>query len=352
MFDNFKAYISNDVDAILISSQENRNYFTGFEASDGYLLITKNKTVFLTDSRYIEAAQNSIDKFEVREFYGWRKQASALIEEFKIKKLGVEADRLTVSQFMNLKNIFGTVILTVDGVDAAVNSMRAIKNKQQLSNVISAQRIAEKAFEHILGFIKPGITEKAIALELDFFMLKNGAQRVSFETIAISGQNTSMPHGVPSEKVIENGDFITMDFGAVVNSYHSDMTRTVAVGSVSSKQEQIYNIVLNAQNAVFPLLKDGANCAQADNAARSVIEASGFGSMFRHSTGHGVGVEIHEKPVLSPNSNEILKAGNIVTNEPGIYIPGEFGVRIEDMVYITENGFENLTKAEKQLIVL
>ena len=183
-------------------------------------------------------------------------------------------------------------------------------------------------------------------------MLRNGAQAVSFETIAVSGKNSSMPHGVPSDKKIEKGDFITMDFGAVVDGYHSDMTRTVAVGSVSSKQAEVYETVLRAQNNCLEMLKAGVSCKNADASARDVIKNAGYGEFFGHGTGHGVGIEIHESPNLSPYSKATLETGNVVTVEPGIYIPDEFGVRIEDMVLITEDGFVNLTSCEKELIIL
>ena len=183
-------------------------------------------------------------------------------------------------------------------------------------------------------------------------MLKNGAECVSFETIAVSGKNSSMPHGVPCDKKIEKGDFITMDFGAVVEGYHSDMTRTVAVGEVSSKQAEVYKTVLDAQLKSLETLKAGVSCFDADAAARNIIENAGYGEYFGHGTGHGVGIEIHEAPRLSPKSDAILKAGDIVTVEPGIYLPDEFGVRIEDMAFITENGFENLTRTPKNLIIL
>ena len=183
-------------------------------------------------------------------------------------------------------------------------------------------------------------------------MLGHGAEALSFETIAISGANTSKPHGVPTEKKVEKGDFVTMDYGAVVNGYHSDMTRTVAVGSINDEQRRVYNTVLEAQFATLEIIKSGLKCSDGDKAARDVITEAGYGDFFRHSTGHGVGIEIHEKPNLSPKSVATLRPGNIVTVEPGIYIPEKFGVRIEDMALITENGCENLTKAPKELIIL
>jgi len=268
------------------------------------------------------------------------------------KVLAVEADRLTVTQLKNLRKALHGIKLTTVATDKIIDSFRAVKNEAEIENICKAQRIAEAAFDHILDFIKVGVTEKEVALELDHYMLSHGADGLSFETIAISGANTSKPHGVPTDKKIEHGDFVTMDYGAVVNGYHSDMTRTVAVGAASDEQKKIYKIVFEAQLAVLRVLKNGVKCSDADKAARDVITEAGYGEYFRHSTGHGVGIEIHEKPFISPTSTATLRSGNVVTDEPGIYIPGKFGVRIEDMALITENGCKNLTKAPKELIII
>ena len=273
-------------------------------------------------------------------------------KRFNCKVLAVEADRLTVTQLKNLRKALHGIKLTTVATDKIIDSFRAVKNEAEIENICKAQRIAEAAFDHILGFIKVGVTEKEVALELDHYMLSHGADGLSFETIAISGANTSKPHGVPTDKKIEHGDFVTMDYGAVVNGYHSDMTRTVAVGAASDEQKKIYKIVFEAQLAVLRVLKNGVKCSDADKAARDVITEAGYGEYFRHSTGHGVGIEIHEKPFISPKSTATLRSGNVVTDEPGIYIPGKFGVRIEDMALITENGCKNLTKAPKELIII
>ena len=183
-------------------------------------------------------------------------------------------------------------------------------------------------------------------------MLSHGAQALSFETIAVGGVNSSMPHGVPSEYRIQSGDFVTMDYGAVVGGYHSDMTRTVAVGEVDEERKNVYDIVLRAQRAALDFLRPGVACMEADRAARELITREGYGNDYRHGTGHGVGIEIHEQPVLSPASKQVLAPGHVVTVEPGIYLPGRFGVRIEDMAFLTQDGCENLTNAPKDLIVL
>ncbi len=349
MLSEFINKLPKNVDGALIVSPESRRYFTGFNASDGFLFITKSGSVFLTDSRYIEAAKDKIICCEVEEQKG---KLMDYAKRFNCKVLAVEADRLTVAQLKNLRKALHGIKLTTVATDKIIDSFRAVKNETEIENICKAQRIAEAAFDHILGFIKVGVTEKEVALELDHYMLSHGADGLSFETIAISGANTSKPHGVPTDKKIEHGDFVTMDYGAVVNGYHSDMTRTVAVGAASDEQKKIYKIVFEAQLAVLRVLKNGVKCSDADKAARDVITEAGYGEYFRHSTGHGVGIEIHEKPFISPKSTATLRSGNVVTDEPGIYIPGKFGVRIEDMALITENGCKNLTKAPKELIII
>ncbi len=339
-------------EAFLVVSPENRRYLTGFASSDGYLIITKNESVFLTDSRYIEAAQNAItDCGEVALLSSFSAQLPEYIEKLGIKTVFTEAEKLSVAEFAKTKKALPCECVA-EKTDDAVNALRRIKSQAEKQKILAAQAIAEKAFDHILGFIKEGVTEREIALTLDFFMLKNGAECVSFETIAVSGKNSSMPHGVPGDKKIERGDFITLDFGAVVDGYHSDMTRTVAVGEVSEKQAEVYETVLAAQKKSLEILGAGVSCKDADAAARDIIKKAGYGSYFGHGTGHGVGIEIHEEPRVSPKSGSILEIGDVVTVEPGIYIPSEFGVRIEDMAFITENGCENLTKTPKNLIIL
>ena len=345
--------LPEELDGAMITSEENRRYFTAFPSTAGVLIVSRGGSVFLTDSRYVEAAGKKIKCCPVRETKNLKAELPALMREFNIRRIGIEAQRVTVSDYAKYRDMLGGVEVSADGaVDRAIISLRMIKSADEIALMKSAQEIAERAFTHILDFIKPGVTEREVSLELDYFMLRSGAEALSFETIAVSGVNSSMPHGVPSDKKIENGDFVTMDYGAVCGGYHSDMTRTVAVGSVSAEQKKVYDTVLKAQLAALEAMRPGVRCADADRAARDVIAAAGYGEFFGHGTGHGVGIEIHEEPRVSPTAADILEAGNVVTDEPGIYIPGRFGVRIEDMVLITENGFENLTKAPKELIVL
>lgn len=335
----------------LICYPENRRYFTDFISSAGFLIVTREQAVFMTDSRYIEAAQAAVPAgIEVRE-------SGALdvkvLQELKIGRLSIEASHTTIASLHRLEKICSGIELDTSGfLDDAIGALRVVKSRDEVEKIVRAQRIAEHALEKTLAMIHPGITEREIALSLDYNMLSMGAEGVSFETIAVSGENSSKPHGVPGDRRVREGDFITMDFGAVVEGYHSDMTRTVAVGSVTEEQRRVYDTVLAAQVAMLDGLRAGITCAQADALARDVIVHAGYGDFFRHSAGHGVGLEIHEPPFEGPHSREALQVGNIVTAEPGIYLPGQFGVRIEDMAYITDLGIENLTQAPKELLIL
>ena len=340
--------------AALITSEENVRYFTSFSSTNGYLLLTGDSSIFLTDSRYIEAAKNQITSCdEVTEIKAVSETLVPLLENLGLRKIEIEAGRMTVNTLNAYKKAFPFAEIVSDGaLDKAIDRLRAVKTEEEKEKIEQAQRIAEKAFDHILTFIKPGITEREVSLALDFTMLRSGADALSFETIAVSGKNGSMPHGVPGNTKIQPGDFVTMDFGAVVDGYHSDMTRTIAVGNVSDEQKKVYDTVLRAQKAALSAVKSGETCRTVDLKARDIITEGGYGEFFGHGTGHGVGIEIHEFPTVSFRSETVLKSGNVITVEPGIYLPGRFGVRIEDMVYVTEKGCYNFTKCEKELIIV
>ena len=340
-------------ECILVSSCENRNYLTGFPSSDGYLVLGKNGSAFFTDSRYIEAASEKIKACPVKLFRDFGEDVSSFITEHGYTKVHIEAERTSVSKLKFLEKSLKLKKICADGqLDNRISLLRQVKTEAEVEKIRKAQLIAEKAFSEILSFIKPGVREIEIAAKLENIMRINGSEGFAFETIAVAGKNTSKPHGVPTDYKVQNGDFVTMDFGAVYSSYRSDMTRTVAVGSVSTKQAEIYNTVLTAQKTALEILKAGVKCADADKAARDVIRKAGYGEFFGHSTGHGVGIEIHEAPNLAPKSKAVLQKGNVVTVEPGIYLPDEFGVRIEDFVVITDDAYQNLTTANKELIVL
>lgn len=342
-------------EAYLIFSEENRRYFTGFAATDGWLLVTPGERIFLTDSRYIEAARRQVKGCtDVVLLLSLREQLPALCARLGVKELFIEDDRMNVAELRRLRTMLtGIAVSDGDRASTAINRLRSVKTQTEIAEIEKAQAIAEKAFSYILTVMREGVTEKEVALSLDYFMLKNGAEALSFETIAVSGPNSSMPHGVPSDRKLQKGDFITLDYGAVVNGYHSDMTRTVALGRVTDKMAAVYDTVLSAQKAALDAIGPGVRCFDADKAARDIITAAGYGDCFGHSTGHGVGVEIHEAPSLSPKSGDaVLEIGNVVTAEPGIYLPGEFGVRIEDMAAVTAFGCRNLTGCPKDLIVI
>lgn len=342
----------------LVISDVNRLYFTEFEASDGFLIVGKSGAKFITDSRYIEAATAQAIDCEVElsevgdELYA---QLFEIIDDFGGKKLLFEASRLTISYAEKFKSHFRKYELDFSSyLDDLINEIRMVKSEKEYKKLLAAQSIAEQALKETLPLIKPGVKERDIAAELDYRMRKLGALGVSFDTIVVAGENSSKPHGVPGDYAIKNGDFITIDYGAIFEGYHSDTTRTFAMGSVSEEQKKVYNTVLSAQLAGVEALKAGLKARDANAVCRDIIKAAGYGEFFGHSTGHGVGVEIHELPTLSSRAaeNMILKPGHVVTIEPGIYLPGKFGVRIEDMLMITEDGVRNFCSLPKELTVL
>lgn len=346
-------FLPHKTDAALICSAHNRLYLSGFCSSAGALLVTRQETLFLTDGRYIEAAQKRIGHIRCLCSDRLYDDVAAHLQRLGIKRLFVEAEQMTVAQLSAWKKSLPAVaVQSDDALDRRLLQQRLVKDAQELAALRQAQAITDAAFTHILTVLRPGLRERDIAVELDSFMRRNGAQDVSFRTIAAAGANTSLPHAEPGDYAIQSGDFVTMDFGALLDGYHADMTRTVAVGTPSEQQKEIYDIVLRAQQKALHCLRAGIDASQADAAARNVIDGAGYGAYFGHSTGHGVGVEIHEGPTLSTRSHTVLPVGCVVTVEPGIYLPGRFGVRIEDMALVTEDGCINLTASPKQLICL
>ncbi len=342
--------ILNDCAAALITAPASRRYLSGFEASDGFIVVTEKSAAFFAVSRYIEAAGKKIDNMEVLEFTGL-KSIKEYLENEKVTSLLIETAEVTLAQFKAFEKTLGVKISRSGVLSKALIDSRMVKSETEIESIRAAQKITDEAFSHILKFIRVGVTEKEIALEIEFFMRKMGSEGVAFDTIAVSGENGSLPHGVPSERKIKSGDFITMDFGAVVNGYHSDMTRTVAVGEITDEQKTAYETVLRAQMAALSQIKAGRKCADIDKIARDIINENYKGA-FSHALGHSVGLEIHEDPNFSPRSKATLKENMVLTVEPGIYLPNKFGIRIEDMVAVKENGVENLTKSPKELIII
>lgn len=344
----------NPPDAALVTSHVNRRYLTGFPSSAGAVLVTKDTSYFLTDFRYSEAAAEKVKTCEVLMYERMEDTLSWLAEKHGIKRVLFEHDEITLTEADRYKGIFekcGAEAVLDKTLDGILRDMRIIKTEEEVKKIRASQQITEAAFGHILTQIRPGATERGLALEIEYFMRRNGADGVAFELIVVSGKNSSRPHGVPSEKPLERGDFVTMDTGALLDGYHSDMTRTVAVGSASDEQRMVYETVLSSQKAAISAVRSGIPCGDVDKAARDIIEKN-YKGMFGHSTGHGVGLQIHEAPAFASMSQTITRPGMVVTVEPGIYLPGRFGVRIEDMVVITDEGCKNLTNAPKELLIV
>ena len=336
-------------DGVLLTSPHNMRYFSGFTGGEGAAVITKDLSVLFTDSRYIEQAESETT-FTITETNDWMKEACGLFEDNKIINVAIEDDSLSVYEYQRIKSLVPHCNFISSA--SSISTMRMVKRDIELEKIRRAEEIGCRAFEHILEYIRPGVTERDIALEIEYFMKKQGASGLSFDTIAISGARTSLPHGVPTDKRIESGDFVTLDFGCVLEGYCSDMTRTVVVGKASEEQKKIYNTVKTAQQIGLDSIREGMGCADCDKAVRDYITACGYGKYFRHSLGHGVGLLVHELPNLSPRSEFVLKENMVVSCEPGIYIPSFGGVRIEDLVAVTKDGCENLTRVTKDLIEL
>lgn len=347
------AKLPAEIDAAFITSDINRRYFSGMKSSAGTVIAFREKAYLLIDFRYFEKASKTVKNCEVILLKNTQEQISELLKKHNAKTAAVETHSMTLHEFAGFKEKFPELeFVTNDVLSNAINELRAEKSAEEISKIKQAQKIAEEAFLNVLDYIKPGRTEKEIAFALDSYMLTHGAEGISFDTIALSGSNTSLPHGVPSEKKISAGEFVLMDFGAVYEGYHSDMTRTVCVGESTEKMRRVYNIVLEAQEKALAAAHAGMTGSGLDKISRDIIAENGFGAYFGHSLGHGVGMEIHEFPNASPSNKTILEENTVITVEPGIYLPGEFGVRIEDFVVITKSGCENLTKSQKNLIVL
>lgn len=339
--------------ALLISDSAARFYVTGFDSSAGYVLITRNTAHFLIDFRYFEKAGKTVTSCEVALSVKPFEEIKQICEKEGVKNLYIESTHTTLSDYKTLCEKLSPVnVLNNDRFDKILCSLRAVKSKRELEYINEAQKLTDRTFSYITSRIAKGMTEREIMLDMEFFMRRLGSQGVSFDFIVVSGKNSSLPHGVPTDKKIERGDFITMDFGAVVNGYRSDMTRTVAVGTVSDEQRLVYETVLKAQNNAIKAIKSGAVCSNIDKTARDIIDGAGFEGCFGHALGHSVGIEIHESPVFSPRCRTVLEKGNVMTVEPGIYIENKFGVRIEDMVFVTENSCTDITKSTKELLIL
>ena len=345
--------IEKNLDAVLITDEKNQRYATGFPFTDGAVLVARSDAWLLTDSRYIEAAANTaacccrVQMFD-RE-HSRLSLLQAALKEAGVQRLGAEEQKLSHAEYLDYEKSLEMELLPAQAI---FGELRASKSEEEIVYMREAQAISEKALEEVLHIIKPGMTERQAAAELVYHMLLNGSEGNSFDPIVVTGKKTSMPHGVPGDEIIREGDFVTMDFGCLKNGYCSDMTRTVAIGHATDEMKNIYNVVLEAQLAGIAAARAGIPGCEIDAAAREVITKAGFGQYFGHGFGHSLGLDIHELPGANPSGKAIMPLNCVVSAEPGIYIPGKFGVRIEDVMILHENGSEVITKAPKQLIIL
>ncbi|SES83025.1 Xaa-Pro aminopeptidase [Oceanobacillus limi] len=339
-----------ELDALLITSPINRRYVTGFTGTAGVAIITPNEALFVTDFRYTEQASEQAKNFTIVE----HKQLIELeiadqLKRLNIKRVGFEQTQMTYATYQNYSKVLEAELVPTSDI---VEKIRLIKSDEELTIMQKAAEIADKAFEHIQSYIKPGVKEIDVSNELEFFMRREGATSSSFDIIVASGLRSAMPHGVASNKEIQSGELVTLDYGALYQGYCSDITRTFAVGEINDELKKIYNTVLEAQLLGVEGIKPGMTGKEADALTRDYIKEKGFGDYFGHSTGHGLGMEVHEGPGLSYRNEGKLEAGMVVTVEPGIYVPNVGGCRIEDDIVLTETGNERLTKSSKDLIQL
>ncbi len=344
----------NKLDAILLTGEANRFYASGYRTpgDDGMALVTRDKSYYMIDSRYIESAREKVEGAEVlltdrnNKYHDYVKE---IVKNHKVKRMGFEDRSMSVAVFTFYKKQLSCKWIEASAV---LDKLRGQKDEDELSKMRKAQAIAEKALLKLYGDIKEGVTELELAAKLQYYMLSFGAEKLSFDSIIASGENSAIPHAVPTERKLKKGDFVTIDCGCMYGGYCSDMTRTVAVGCATDKMKEIYNIVLKAQKNAISAARAGLTGQELDFVARSVIEDAGYGEYFGHSFGHSLGIEIHEAPYVSPANKMPLPENAVVSAEPGIYIPGKFGVRIEDALVLQKDGAENLTKIDKELLVL
>lgn len=340
----------DSIDGVFLIGDYNRNYLSGFTGNESFSFITEKEAIFITDSRYTEQAGIQVKDYEIVQYSNNIFDFVAdLIDKHGIEKLGIEEDIISLANYNCLKGKTKCDLVPLKGM---IENIRIIKDSVEIEAIRKAAQMADRAFQHMVEFIKVGMREIEVALELEFYLKKLGAKELSFPSIVASGVRSSLPHGEPTDKVIGNGEFLTLDFGCIFNEYCSDMTRTVVLGEPNNKMVEIYNIVKEAQIMALESIKPNVPVSEVDLKARNYISDKGYGEYFGHNLGHGVGRQIHEAPKVSRLSDVILQSGMIITDEPGIYIPDFGGVRIEDLVLVTDTGYEILSKSTKELIVL
>jgi Xaa-Pro aminopeptidase len=344
---------TSQLDGLLVTRPENRFYITGFTGSSGYVLVTKAHARLLTDFRYTEQAAAQAPEFEiVRHASPWFLTFGEAVSSLGLSRLGFEAEHVSMADFESLRGAAPGLELV--GLKGSVEQLRTVKDEMEIDAISQAVACSDAAFAKLLdsGVLRPGVREFEVAAELEHYMRLGGASRAAFDTIVASGPRSSLPHGRASERKLEAGDLVTMDFGAVIDGYCSDITRTVMIGKADEQQRRVYDLVLRAQLASLEAIAPGAGGRAVDEVARAIIRDAGHGDHFGHGLGHGVGIAVHESPRLSPLSDSVLQPGMVSSVEPGVYVPGWGGVRIEDLVTVTETGCRVLTKSPKDLIEL
>ncbi|HVO67323.1 MAG TPA: Xaa-Pro peptidase family protein [Syntrophales bacterium] len=338
------------VEALIFLDIKNIRYLTGFSGSDGALMIGEKQKLLLVDGRYTNQAKKEVGNIEVAEYQEKIDGIEAALSDGRVKSAGFESSAMNVSSYLKLKEKLKAV--TLNPMSDEINAIRAIKDEEEIACIKNAAEISFQALTAICNLIKPGAKEKDIAIELEFRIRKCGAELVSFPTIVATGANSAQPHAAPGSREIENGDIVMIDYGAVYHGYNSDETCTFIVGSANKKQKDVYSLVKQAHDRALEAIKPGTQCREIDRIARSCIEGGNLGNYFTHSTGHGVGLDVHEAPRIADKSANILETGMVITIEPGVYIPDLWGIRIEDMVLVKEGGCEVLTKVPKNLTIL
>ena len=350
--EKYQSLLNGEVDGLLLTSRFSRHYAAEFDIAEGVAIVTKTGCRYFTDCRYIESAENNIRNFQVIEINRanpYYKCLNEAIIEFGVECLGYEEGYLTVGELTGFEKDLQAKLVPLG---AQINKFRAVKEQWELDRMAKAQKITDAAFKEVLTRIRVGMTELELQAELIYCLYKNGGEGLAFDPIVVSGPNTSLPHGVAGERKICEGDFITLDFGAMYQGYCADMTRTVAVGFVTEEMQKVYDTVLAAQLAGIAATKAGVTGSAVDAAARQVIAEAGYGAHFGHGYGHCIGMECHEDPNCNPSGVTVMEENMVCSAEPGIYLPGKFGVRIEDLVVFKLNGCENLTHSPKNLIII
>lgn len=348
-----QAQMPENIEAIIIEDNINRFYFSGMKSSAGTLLISKTDAVLFIDFRYIEDAEKKVLNCKVLEETDLYFQIEQWIKSRQLNKISVLSSYITVKKLKSLKNKLNSIeIDDSEEADKIIKKMRKKKDEEEIAFHREAQRITDQVYSHICNFIRPGMTELEVSQEIGVTLTRLGSEDRNFNFIVASGKNSSLPHGFATNKKIEYGDFVTMDFGAVCGGRLADMTRTVGIGKINEEQKKIYEIVKEAQKRALDAIRPGIVCSDIDKIAREYIYGLGYKNCFSHGLGHSVGIEVHEDPRFNTVCREILEPGIIITVEPGIYIKGKYGVRIEDMVLVTQDGIDDFTKSNKELIIL